>query len=178
VLGTGLILLLPLVGMLVSDEVAWGPGDFALAGALLVGAGLLHQAVQRAGGRDYRIAAGLALGSALLLVWATLAVGVIGAEGDRADAMYAGVLAVGLIGAVIARLQPQGMARAMFAMALSQGAVAALALAAGKHHDPVTSVLEIAGLNGIFAALFVGSALLFRRAARGPRSAGAGPATT
>lgn len=177
-IGTGLILLVPLVAMALGDDVVWGPVDFALAGALLAGTGLVHQAVRRAGGRAYRIAAGMGLASALLLVWATLALGVIGAEGDRADLMYAGVLAVGLIGAVGARLRPRGMARAMFATALSLGAVAAIAVITGEHRSPVTSVFEIVGLNAFFAALFAGSGLLFRHAAGGDRAAGAGPATT
>jgi hypothetical protein len=34
--------------------------------------------------------------------------------------MYIGVLAVGIIGAIIARLRPRGMARALFATALAQ----------------------------------------------------------
>lgn len=116
---------------------------------------------------SYRAAVAAALGSALLLVWISLAVGVIGEEGDRADLMYGGVVAVGAVGAVIARFRPEGMTRVLLAMALAQGLVTAIALIAGKHREPMTSVPELVGLNAFFAALFVGSALLFRRAARG-----------
>ena len=80
--------------------------------------------------------------------------------------MYVGVLAVGIAGAVIARLRPQGMARALLAMALAQTLVAVIALIAGKHQAAISSVAEIVGLNAMFVALFVGSAWLFRRAAR------------
>src|SRR6476620_4818144 len=38
--GAALLLLLPLAAMQVTDEVDWGPGDFALAGTLVVGVGL------------------------------------------------------------------------------------------------------------------------------------------
>ncbi len=103
------------------------------------------------------------------------AVGVIGAEGDLFDLMYFGVLAVGLIGAISARFQPHGMARALFATALAQALVAVIALNAGKHQSSVSSVSEILMLNGFFVALFVGSALLFRHAAREQRPADAGP---
>jgi len=41
--------------------------------------------------------------------------------------MYIGVLAVGIIGALIARFQPHGMARALFATALAQMLVAVIA---------------------------------------------------
>ena len=79
--------------------------------------------------------------------------------------MYAGVLAVGIIGAVLARFRPQGMARALVAMAIAQALVAVIALILGKHHASVSSALEILALNGFFAALFVASAWLFRQAA-------------
>jgi hypothetical protein len=108
----------------------------------------------------------VALGAVLLLVWSAAAVGVIGEDGDPADLMYGAVLAVGIIGAVIARYQPAGMARALLAMALVQALIAVIALLAGKHQAPVSSVFEILGLNGFFVALFIGSAWLFRHAAR------------
>jgi hypothetical protein len=172
-LATAAILLVPLVAMLVTDGVAWGPADFAVAGVLLAGTGLMHQAVARkAGSATYKVAAGVALAAALLLVWASLAVGVLGEEGDRADLMYGGVLAVGIAGAVIARFRARGMARALLAMALAQALVAVIALIAGKHQAPISSAFEIVALNGLFIALFVGSAWLFRRVARKQRDTG------
>ena len=41
--------------------------------------------------------------------------------------MFFGVLVVGIIGAIIARFRPQGMARALFATALAQALVAVIA---------------------------------------------------
>ena len=168
VLVVGLILLVPLLAMQVTDEVAWTPSDFAVAGALLTATGLTYRlAVKKAGTIGaYRAAAGLALAAALLLVWLVGAVGVIGEDGDPADLMYAGVLAVGIVGAIIARFRADGMARALVAMAAAQALVAVIALIAGKHQAPISSVFEIVGLNGFFVALFLGSAWLFRQAAR------------
>jgi len=166
-LATACILSVPLVAMQFTDEVAWGVFDFAVAGVLLGGTGLIYRlAANKAGNVAYRSAVGVALAAALLLVWLVLAVGVIGDTGDPADLMYAGVLAVGIIGAGIARFRPHGMARALLAMALAQALVAVVALIAGKHQAPISSVSEIVGLNGLFAALFIGSAWLFRHAAR------------
>ena len=176
VLAAAFILLLPLLAMQITGEVVWSPADFAVAGALLVGTGLMHQvAVRKAGSTSYRVAVGVALAAAFILVWLVGAVGVIGEEGDRADLMYGGVLAVGIIGAIVARFEPEGMARALLAMALGQALVALIALIAGKHQDPVTSVSEILALNGFFVALFIGSAWLFRHAARTQPPAGARP---
>ena len=161
-----LILLLPLIAMQFTDEVVWDVTDFAVAGALLVGVGVTFELVARKmGSIAYRVAVGVALAAALLLVWVNLAVGLIGSEDELANLMYYGVLAVGLIGAFVARFQPRGMARALFATALAQMLVAAIALSAGLG-SPWSGPLEILLLNGFFAALFVGSALLFREAAR------------
>ena len=114
----------------------------------------------------YRSAIGIAIATAFMLVWLSLGVGIIGKDGDPANLMYFGVLAVGIIGAILARFQPYGMAHALFATAIAQGVVAAIALIAGLGL-PWSGPTEILGLNGFFIALFGGSAWLFRRAARG-----------
>ena len=115
--------------------------------------------------RVYRLALTVALVATVLLVWLSLGVGIIGADGDRANLMYFGVLAVGIFGAAIARLRAEGMARALVAMALAQALVAAIALILGLG-QPYSPPLELLGLNGFFIAMFAGSAGLFRQAAR------------
>lgn len=158
------LLLVPLLAMQYTDEVAWGPGDFVIAGALLFGAGFTYQRVARKGPNTaYRVAAGIAVAAALLLVWMNLAVGLIGSEDNPANLMYAGVLAVGIVGALIARLRPLGMARAMFAAAGVQALVGVIALIGGLG-EPWSGPLEIVLLNGLFVALFAGSGWLFWRA--------------
>ena len=83
VLATAFILSLPLVAMQFTDEVAWSPVDFAVAGVLLVGASLLYVlAARKGGGISYRAGVGIALAGAFLLVWINLAVGIIGTEDD------------------------------------------------------------------------------------------------
>lgn len=165
--GAALLLLLPLAAMQVSDEVAWGPGDFALAGTLVVGVGLAFEGAARASrDRAYRVAAGVALATALALVWLNLAVGLIGAEDDPANLIHGGVLAVGLVGTLLARLRPRFMARALLATALAQAASAAVALAAGWGATTPGWPWDILVLDGIFTALWLLSAALFRHAAR------------
>jgi hypothetical protein len=46
------------------------------------------------------IAFGVSLVAALLILWINLAVGIIGEPDDPANMMYAGVLAVGMVGAL------------------------------------------------------------------------------
>jgi hypothetical protein len=174
-LATAFILLLPLLAMQFTDEVVWDLADFAVAGVLLFGAGLTYELIARKAGHfAYRAAVGVAVAAALLLVWINLAVGIIGNEGNPANLMYIGVLAVGIIGALIARFQPHGMARALFTTALAQALVAMIALLAGLG-SPASGPGEILILNGFFVALFVGSAWLFRHSAREQPPAGAGP---
>lgn len=165
VLATAFILLLPLLAMQFTDEVAWSLGDFAVAGVLLIGTGITYELITRkAGNIMYRFAVGVALAAAFILIWANLAVGLIGSEDEPANLMYIGVLAVGIIGTIIARLQPRGMERALFATALAQALVTVIALIAGMYRYPGSSVSEILNVNGVFIVLWVGSALLFRRA--------------
>lgn len=178
-LATALILLIPLLAMQVTDEVVWTLADFVFAGVLIFGTGLMYVLVARkAGNIVYRAAVGVALVAAFLLVWANGAVGIIGSEDNPANLIYGGVLAIGIIGVIIARFRPHGMARALFATALAQALVPFISLIIWK--PPITpveaflGVLGVLALNGFFVALFVGSAFLFRYAAR-ETPAGAGP---
>ncbi len=163
-----LMLLLPLIAMQFTDEVVWDVTDFAVFGGLLIGVGVTFElAVGKTGNTAYRSAVGVALAAAFILVWVNGAVGIIGSEDNDANLMYYGVLAIGLVGAFVARFQPRGMARALLATALAQALVAVIALVAGLG-SRWSGSLEILGLNGFFVALFVGSAWLFRRAAHRP----------
>ncbi|MFH1689755.1 MAG: hypothetical protein ABIE42_05890 [Candidatus Eisenbacteria bacterium] len=121
----------------------------------------------------YKSAVGLALLAAFLLFWVNGAVGIIGDEDNDANLMYGGVLAVGLIGAIIARFEPHGMVRAMFATALAQAVVAVIALVAGWGSAAPIWPRDILGATGIFVTLWLGSTWLFRRAARKVTSEGA-----
>jgi hypothetical protein len=160
------VLLLPLVAMQFSDQVNWSVWDFALAGTLLGGALLTFElVVRKTASRAYRAAAALALAGAFLLIWINGAVGIIGSEDEPANQLYALVLAVGIIGAVLARFQPQGMARAMFAAASAQVLVGLLALVAGWGTAGARWPLDIIGLTAFFAALFTAGGLLFQKAA-------------
>jgi hypothetical protein len=76
------------------------------------------------------------------------------------------VPAVALIGAIIARLRPRGMARAMFATAALPALIPAIALLTGRLRfgpaEEPPGAWGVLALNAFFALLFVASALLFR----------------
>jgi hypothetical protein len=171
-----LILLLPLGVMQFTDEVVWDEADFAVMAAMLFGAcGAYEMAARMTGNIAYRAAVGVAVVAAFILIWINLAVGIIGSEDNPANLMYGGVLAVGILGALIVRFQPHGMARALAATALVQALVGVLALIAGLGSTGANWPGAIVVLTGFLAALWLISAWLFRKAAREQTSAGAAP---
>jgi hypothetical protein len=71
------LLLLPLVAMQFTREVAWDAADFVFAGVLLIGAGLIFELTAwRTKRLVWRLAIGGALIFVVLLIWAHAAVGV------------------------------------------------------------------------------------------------------
>jgi hypothetical protein len=165
------LLLLPSVAMRFTNDVNWDETDFMVFGAMLAAAcGTCELAARMTGNSAYRAAVSVAVAAAFILVWMNLAVGIIGTEDNPANLMFGGVLAVGIVGAVIARLQPQGMARALVVTALAQALVAVIA---GLSSTGPGWPGDVLSLTGFFTALWVGSALLFRKAAREQVPAGA-----
>ena len=173
---TALILLIPLLGNHFVAGWNWRPAAFVILGILLFGIGLIYELVTRkTDAIAYRAAVGIAFATAFLLAWANL---VQWADVNPGAAMYFGVPIVGSIGAAIARFRPNGMARALFVTALAQSLVLAVVLIMLISRNPqVTSWTppELRGFagNAFFVVLFVGSALLFRKAARTGSAPGA-----
>lgn len=161
----GLLLLTPLVGMLLTDQVDWDLFDFALLASMLLGVGVAFElAAKMSNNASYRAGAAIALGTVFFMVWSEIAVGIVGASGDPANLMYGGVLAVGILGALLARFQPAGMARALFATALAQVLVGAIVLVL-RLGTPSNDPVVLLWINSMFAALWGASAGMFRRAA-------------
>ena len=164
--GAALLLALPFVAMQFTREVAWTGSDFIIFGAMLLMVGVpLELAVRMSKDWSYRGGALLALTAMFLTIWANLAVGIVGSEDNPANLLFFGALLVGIFGAVIARAKPQGMALAMVTTAASLG-IAFVVAASGATDEPwVPRVRELFG-TGVFAALFLASAALFRNASR------------
>ena len=163
---TTVILLIPLIAMQFTNEVDWNLFDFIVMGVLILGTGLTYEFARSKGSNTtYKFAVGVALGTSFLLVWMNGAVGIIGNENNPANLLYFGVLAIGLIGAIIARLKPSGMSRVLFATALAQALVPVIALLIWK---PAFSlgVLAVFVLNTFFVIMFILSALLFKSASK------------
>lgn len=158
-IAAALVLLLPLVA-----GAPWSVGDYIFVGVLLFGSLGAYEIVARTRGNiAYRVGVGVAIAAAFLLIWINGAVGITDSD---ADVMYLGVVAVGVIGALVARFKPKGMALAMIATAIAHALVGVIALIAGIV-PAFNSAFEILGITAFFVALFGGSAVLFRGAVRG-----------
>jgi hypothetical protein len=162
-----LLLLLPLIAMRFTPEVNWTATDFVFAALLFGSVGLAFELiVRKSSSLAYRFGAALAVVAAFLTIWVNGAVGMIGSEGNPYNLLFGGVLAIALIGAIVARFQLAGMARAMLAAAIAQAALGA----AGLTTDPLGGVFSMA-----FAALWLLAAALFWKAAQKQVAAGSAP---
>lgn len=151
--------LLPAVAMRFTDEVDWTASDFVVWAVMLSLAGGAWELAMRASGSlAYRAGAVVAIGTGFLMVWANLAVGIIGDEDNPANLMFFGVLLVGIVGAFAARFRPRGMSRAMAAVCAAQVLASVIAFVAGWGATPVVMV--------VFGAAWLLSAWLFREAGR------------
>ena len=160
--GAGIILLIPLVLTLLGKWQWHQPVFYVPAYVLLFGASLTYDLVaKKMESKAYRFAVGLAVGTAFIVSWVNLVR--VSESQNVANLMYYGVPAIGAIGAVIARFQPRGMARALFATALAQVLVPMIMLFFWRIRPAPGVAIEFGG-STFFATLFVASALLFRRA--------------
>lgn len=166
---TAAVLLVPLLGMGLqlllphgteTIGINWGPADFLAAGIVVLGAGVLYEyGRHRSVRRPHRVAVAIAVGAAFLLVWANLAVGLIGRSGNPANLAYLAVLAVAIGGAATSRFEPRRSSDAMLAAALLQAVISGIAMVAGLPATPVADLF--------FITLWVASAVLFRQASLG-----------
>lgn len=142
----------------------WSTFDFIFFGVLLVGTCLAFGlAIKKTRNRTYRVAAGVALITTLILVWINGAVGIIGSEDNKANLMYAGVLSIALVGSVISRFRAHGMARTMFMTALAQMVVTVIAVFEGLGSTGSGWPYNLLILNGIFIGMWLTSGWLFLR---------------
>ena len=179
------VLMVPLVAMQFSDEVDWKLFDFVLAGAVLFSGGMAFRVISRRMTiLVYRGGVAVGLGSAMLLAWVNGAVGIIGSEENDANGLYLFVLLTGLVGALICRFHPRGMARTLLAAAAVQAVITVVAIIAVNvdalswgefgEMNGASPTAQLLFVNGLFIALFLGSARLFQIAARSQSSADLG----
>ncbi len=143
----------------------WTVSDFLFAGSVfaIVG-GTFELAMRKSGNKWYRGGVAAALATAFLLVWINGAVGIIGDEDNPANFMFMVVILMAIAGAIAARFEAEGMARAMFVAACAETLIAVVVVAnrLGATEPPGFPGVPILVLG--FAGMWGLSGLLFRQA--------------
>jgi hypothetical protein len=144
--------------------VDWSLGDFVVMGVLLaIACGSVEVGLRMSRNLAYVTGVILAVGTGFVTIWANLAVGMIQGEANAANLVFLGVIFIALAGAVLARFQARGMAKATLAASIAQALVAAVVLLVPLD-DSYT-----AGLIAAFALPWLLAAALFHVAADGRR---------
>lgn len=158
-----LVLMIPLT-MQLTNEVQWNEAIAYILILLSVGWAyeLWHWLKTRA--KIYSVAFSLGLAVIFLLGLVSGAVGIIGSENNSVNLMYWAVPAVVLIGSLLSRFRPVGMALTLFTTALVQFLIPVVALSISPEVSwGNAGVISVFAVNSFFSAMFVISALLFRR---------------
>lgn len=173
--GAGCLLLAPLVAMQFSGEVDWTGFDFMVMGLMMLAVLIPWELAVRTS-RDLAHLAGcaLTLGGCFVLLWVTLAVGVIGSEDNAANLMFFAVIGAAVLGAVVSLVRGAGMARTLFAMAVLQVGIGAIALAGQLGAEGERWPVDVTGVTAFFALLWLVAGILFRLSARTQAAATAG----
>ena len=146
----------------------WTLSDYVFAAALVAVVGaLLEVTARKSGDPWYRAGVAVAVATAFLTVWINGAVGMIGSEGNPANIAFLVVILLAVAGSIAARFEAEGMARAMYVAASGQLAIATFALIYRLGAGEPPYFPAVPALVAMFAAPWIASGLLFRRAARG-----------
>ena len=156
------LLMVPLVASRVVPGWNWGPGAFVFTYVLFFATGMAYVLIARQMNTwAYKAAVGLALVAGFVLGWATMVH--MSETENPVNLVYFGVLAVGAVGAALARLEPRGMARALYAMSAAL-AVAWFITQVLTSDTPAGPVWNVGVMHGGFALIFAAAGLLFRHA--------------
>lgn len=162
-----LVLCIPLVAMQFTAAVQWTLADFMVAGGLLYGSlfGFRWMTSQRPS-RLFSIGAALGIVSALIMVWATLAVGIIGNEAEPINQLYLCLAAGLVVFGAISRFGALALSRLMWSAALIQALIPAGAYLFAGLGLSTAQWAFTAVFSGCLAALFAVSGAVFRRSAQ------------
>jgi len=158
-LGALAVWMVPVLAAQFVKDWHWGVGGFVRVYVLFFLTGMVYAVIARKmRARAYKAGVAVALISGLVLGWSTM---VQTADSGHPERLwYLSVLALGFIGACLARLKAPGLAVTLFATATVL-ALISVVLPSGA---PPEMALRMAIGHGVFVALFTASGLLFRRA--------------
>ena len=158
-LGALVVLMVPLVASRVVEGWNWSAGSFVFVYVLFFALGMTYALIARKMGVwSYKVGVAVALFSGFAFGWSTMVQ--VADSGHPENLACHCVLVVGIVGALLARLQARGLAYTLFAMAATLALIAML-LPSGMPPDLARNMAI--GHGGYFA-LLTASGLLFRHA--------------
>lgn len=158
-LGALAVWMAPLIASQFVEDWHWGVGGFVWAYILFFLTGMAIALIaRRMGVWSYKAGVGVALVAGFALAWSTMVQ--VADSGHPERLWYHSALAVGAIGACLARLRAPGLAWTLFAMAVTLALIAAI-LPSGA---PPDQARRMAIGHAVYVALFIASGLLFRHA--------------
>ena len=153
------LLMVPLVASRIVDGWNWSARGFVVVYFLFFATGMAYAVIERKmSAWSYKAAVGVALVAGIALGWSNMVQ--VADSGHPENLVYYSVLVVGTVGALLARLEPRGLARTLFAMAATLALIAVI-LPSGA---PPDLARNMAIGHGFYVALFTASGLLFRHA--------------
>lgn len=162
------LLLIPAIGNQTIEGWNWSLFDFVWAGAMIAGVQFAYHAfAKKINHHTYKMAAALGLGATFILLWINAAVGIVGDDDGINMIFFLSIVITFIVGSLISKGSPRGMAKTLYALA----GVTILIPTAGfilsrAVYGKSPEMIKIYALCGMFALLFIGSGLLFRKAAK------------
>lgn len=153
------LLMVPLVASRVVEGWNWPAWAFVRVYVLFFGTVMAYALIARKmGAWSYKAGVAVALVAGFALGWSNMVQ--VADSGHPENLVYYSVLAVGVVGALLARLKARGLALTLFVMAATLALIAVM-LPSGA---PPDLARNMAIGHGVYVALFIASGLLFRRA--------------
>ncbi len=158
-LGALAAFMVPLVASRVVEGWHWNAGGFVFVYVLFFATGMAYALIARKmGAWSYKAGVGVALVAGFALGWSNMVQ--VADSGHPENLVYHSVLAVGVVGALLARLQARGLARTLFVMAATLTLIAVI-LPSGA---PPDMARRMAIGHGVYVVLFIASGLMFQHA--------------
>jgi hypothetical protein len=160
------LMLVPISVQLFSGNFGWDTADFIfVAVVLFVSCFIFDVAARKAPNLSYLIGASFALAAGFGLLVVNGAVGLVGSEDEAHNLLFGIVIVAAIIGAIAARGRPGTMAQAMLTAAIVHIGISTFLLIRAGGVSDGNPQMEVVGLS-IFAAIWLASAWLFRKASR------------
>ncbi len=154
-------LLVPLLASFFVEGWQWSGFDYVFAWVMFSFVSLAITLVLTSNNPPlYKLAIAVTAISTFLLIWINAAVGIIG-DGDI-NMLYLLIPLILVFGALLSRLQAQGMAYTLFGMAFTQVLIPVIAFSVLRvQFTSMRSIGELSILNGFWIVMFIVSGLLF-----------------